>query len=336
MIIPVEIVLKIVSHLHTPITYRHYERYQWLGWWRVKTADVILEVRKYDESTRNVTAAKNFRLVCSDFAYAYGPAYIYTHIGGTIMYKPYSIILSINNKLSKRDMMTEYAYEYLQGLKNRTKRMAVHIPCSCGFHGYSRDVEFPSEIVDNILKKNVLLIYNNTYVGNLIKQHNKQKEDQIKEEKEQMRTSINRLLDSLAFNIKKYDKEDKKELGSSRPVYLDFSTLYPSLMMMELSMIQKQILLKIVHKSMYGFLNHTEQYSRKSVVGKIKEEMVNNKKKKNDQKNDQKITLNIIQKFEHNHPDIKKKSHNNLREKRIKNFQNYKPIKGNTRKFKMR
>jgi hypothetical protein len=165
--IPAEIVLQIVAHLHTPVTYRHYERairrrdffdifipyrfddvfrFNNVGQrvvravhlaearqWRpiddevepdnpnpvepppirepdyvVSQYHIILEQRKYDPGSFNVTTAKNLRLVCSSFANTYSTAYIHEHIGGSFMVKALSDVMRFNVRLS-REYLRPYA-----------------------------------------------------------------------------------------------------------------------------------------------------------------------------------------------------------------------------------
>lgn len=123
MVFPVEIVLKIVKHLHTPITYRHYERRRKifrtiLRFWRIAMFSnypehVILEVKKYDPEIRNVTTAKNLRLVCKDFAYAYGLYYIHHNIEGSFMRKQYSSVIRFNGSVWNDNIKMEHALNLL-------------------------------------------------------------------------------------------------------------------------------------------------------------------------------------------------------------------------------
>ena len=176
---PPEIVLKIVEHLHVPVTFRHYERRSFLHAWAFRLGlagpgfqeekiQVILEVKKYDPESQNVTTAKNLRLVCSDFAYAYDPSYIHTHVGGTFMRRQYSNLLKFNNSLWILPRMTEAAHHYLRGLI--TGKQGIGRQCNW-FYKRSVYDTFPFTIAENILEKNVLLIYNNLYVKNLLAEY---------------------------------------------------------------------------------------------------------------------------------------------------------------------
>ena len=287
MNIPVEIVLKIVSYLHKLTTYRHYERYMQVAWFRIKTTEVILEVRKYDESSRNVTTAKNLRLVSSDFAYAYGPAYIHEHIGGTLMRKPYSIVLAVNNYLSKIYLMEDFAYYYLNALKEGTKRIGKkngetinERSCGCIFcRGNfwlvrSYYIKFPSDVVDKILGTSPMLIYNNEYVDNLLTDYQKK---------------------------------------------LDFESLYPS----NLPKLTPELKLYLL-KSYYQIFNR--ELSQK--VGSEKTQTVVRAKKT------KLPTLEPFNPKKNNLPSQKLKYNRNTQ--KIMKFQNYKPIKGNQRRFKIR
>ena len=313
---PPEIVLKIVKHLHFPITFRPYERRTALQQFyriinhvfgenlRENKIQVILEVRKYDPESRNVTTAKNLRLVCSDFASAYDPSYIHTHIGGTFMRKEYSNLLEFNNNLWILPRMTEAAHHYLRGLI--TGKHGVGKQCDW----YSRRsiyLSFPFTLAENILEKNVLLIYNNIYVGNLLSEYYEASQTKARKIFESVNVWVNNILSELHQNRKMYSDSDSVYIPSKRDVPYEsvFSKLYPSIMndrfkKKKYSNQAKEI--PIFHVSPLEMLK-----SRKVKELKVSDSTINNNSKKN------------------NYTEKKLKYE---KERKIKKYQNYKPVKG--------
>jgi len=164
MILPVEIVLEIIKYLHTPVTYRYYVRVKFIDLWAFifqlngyekKGEDIILPVKKYDYETRNVTTAKNLRLVCKDFAYAYGPYYIYHNIGGTFMNKQLSTLAKININLSREYVKYEAAIVNISRLCNRDISC---YPCKVFLKPYTLKK----------LNENPLMFYDNSYVKMIV------------------------------------------------------------------------------------------------------------------------------------------------------------------------
>tara|TARA_R110001599_G_scaffold21669_3_gene81140 strand:- start:1504 stop:2385 length:882 start_codon:yes stop_codon:yes gene_type:complete len=288
---PPEIVLKIVGHLHVPVTFRHYERRSSIQAWAFRLGlggpgledkiQVILEVKKYDPESQNVTTAKNLRLVCSDFAYAYDPSYIHTHVGGTFMRRQYSNLLKFNNILWILPRMTEAAHHYLRGLI--TGKQGIGRKCDW-FYKRSVYDTFPFTIAENILEKNVLLIYNNLYVNNLLAEYNKEIE--------------NKKIDSVNVWVKNIltecNKEiENKEIHSSfifitKKRYIDFFKLYPSLM----NDMDRFVSLPWKNTKIFEELMRKKEYNRKKNNYTEKKTKIKYKKEK------------------------------------IKKYQNYKPMKG--------
>ena len=220
--IPPEIVLKIVSYLHTPVTFRHYERISFMSldflnfnvvqravlydedeeiWARILDREqVILNVNKYDPTTFNVTAAKNLRLVSSSFANTFGPLYIYHNIGGSFMVKVLSNTAILNSRLAREYLKPIAGMVVIDNLKSE---LCYHCDLCI-----SR-IKFIREDVIELLKQYPPQnIFNNSLCSSIITPYIETKEKQLIYYCEKNKQFFNNLM---SYNEELFGRATRKQ-----------------------------------------------------------------------------------------------------------------------------